>query len=587
MEKKNIPVFFAVDDNYVDFLRITISSIIDNAADETYSYSFNILHSGLSSESKKKLKKLSSRRFKIAFHNVEGNLTQMFNRFKLRDYYSMTTYYRLIIPDTFFLLDKALYLDCDIVVLDDLKNLYEYDLGENLVGAVPDASVPLIDEFGVYTRNALHIEPERYFNAGVLSMNLKKMRSYHFLNRITELTKTTVFRVAQDQDLLNVTCKDRVLFLPDCWNVMPVAGHKTEISLIHYNLIYKPWKHRDVMYQEHFWHYAKKLNLDEKFKQGLNEMTEGNFEHEILGMENLKKLCLYEAEQPEHYSGVFTMDENGVDYSLSAERSEIYEKIKLLEKERKFDVDAENDPPYTPLRPGDVDYKHKKFKTKVRAKAVNDYAFRYFKSLVKKGEIVIDGVEGEENLKNLRQGAIVTANHFNPFDSIPLHLAVQKYHYKKTLFKVIKEGNYSYPGLYGTFMRNCNTLPLANNYEVFKEMMSGLTYWLKKGYLVLVYPEQALWWNYKKPRPTKTGAFRFAAKNLVPVLPTFITMRKTEKLNAEGDAILAYTLHILPPIFPKEELSLKENIAYLQELHDKAWKELYEKTYGVPLTYDS
>ena len=153
------------------------------------------------------------------------------------------------------------------------------------------------------------------------------------------------------------------------------------------------------------------------------------------------------------------------------------------------------------------------------------------------------------------------------------------------MFKIIKEGNYTFPGLFGRFMRYCNTLPLANDYEVFKEMMESVGYWLKKGHCILIYPEQSMWWNYRKPKPTKVGAFRFAAKFKAPVLPTFITLRQTDKLNKEGDHIQAYTLHILDPIYPKADLSVKENALYLQKAHDEAWKKVYEETYNTKLEY--
>ena len=65
MKKEIIPVFFAVDDNYVDYLQITLASIIDNAKNEKYSYDFYILHNGLGQESRKKLSALSHRRFRI------------------------------------------------------------------------------------------------------------------------------------------------------------------------------------------------------------------------------------------------------------------------------------------------------------------------------------------------------------------------------------------------------------------------------------------------------------------------------------------------------------------------------------------
>ena len=585
MKKERINVFFAVDDNYIDFLVITLSSIIDNALDENYTYNFRVLHNGLSQKSRKRLKHFNSKRFRISYFNVGDRLDALARNFKLRDYYTMTTYYRLLIPDTFFTIDKALYLDCDITVLSDLSKLYKTEIGDNLVGAIADASVQIVPEFITYVNKALKIKKERYFNAGILIMNLKEMRQTHLLKRVYELSKTTAFKVAQDQDLLNVICKDRVTYVSPSWNVMPIGDRAVNIDLIHYNLIYKPWKRKDIMYQEHFWHYAIKEGLEDAINERLAEITEEYFKMEEAGMENLKKLCLYEASHPEKYVACDTINDDFIDYKISTERREIYERIEQLEKEGKFDQDVENDPPYIPLHAGDVDYFHKKIKTKAYARFYNYTSFKYFNHQIKKGRIIIDDYVGVENLKALKTGAILTCNHFNPFDSIPLHKAVKKYHRKKVLFKVIKEGNYTFPGLFGKFMRYCNTLPLANDFEVLRQMIKSVGYWMDRGYCVLIYPEQSMWWNYRKPKPTKPGAFNFAAKFNKPVVPCFITMRQTDKLNNEGDHIQAYTLHILKPIYPNPELSIKDNMKMLQAAHDEAWKKVYEETYGIKLEY--
>jgi 1-acyl-sn-glycerol-3-phosphate acyltransferase len=102
---------------------------------------------------------------------------------------------------------------------------------------------------------------------------------------------------------------------------------------------------------------------------------------------------------------------------------------------------------------------------------------------------------------------------------------------------------------------------------------------------VLIYPEESMWWNYRKPKPLKIGGFKFAAQNQVPILPTFITMRETEDFDNEGYPIQAYTLHILKPIYPDPLLSAKENQIRMLEENFSAWKETYEKVYGIPLTY--
>ena len=126
---------------------------------------------------------------------------------------------------------------------------------------------------------------------------------------------------------------------------------------------------------------------------------------------------------------------------------------------------------------------------------------------------------------------------------------------------------------------------VSENFKVMKECMTAVDTLLKEGKFILIYAEQSLWWNYRKPKPLKDGAFRFACKNNVPVLPTFTTMRDTDKLDNEGYPIQAYTLHILSPIYPSKDLSMKENIAMMKKKNEEAWKEVYERVYGIPLTY--
>ena len=94
-----------------------------------------------------------------------------------------------------------------------------------------------------------------------------------------------------------------------------------------------------------------------------------------------------------------------------------------------------------------------------------------------------------------------------------------------------------------------------------------------------------MWWNYKKPRPLKDGAFRLAAKNNSPIIPFFLTMRDSDRIGGDGFPIQAYTVHILPPIFPDPEKSIRENTEILQNKNFELWKEVYESTYGIPLSY--
>jgi 1-acyl-sn-glycerol-3-phosphate acyltransferase len=108
---------------------------------------------------------------------------------------------------------------------------------------------------------------------------------------------------------------------------------------------------------------------------------------------------------------------------------------------------------------------------------------------------------------------------------------------------------------------------------------------LQRGDFVLVYPEQSLWWNYKKPKPLKTGAFKFAVKKNVPVVPCFITMQDSEFLDKDGFPIQEYTIHIEKPLYQNKELPKAEQIQDLLSQNYNLWKNCYEKTYGIELKY--
>ena len=270
----------------------------------------------------------------------------------------------------------------------------------------------------------------------------------------------------------------------------------------------------------------------------------------------------------------------------SPDRVAIVEKIALYEKNGWFDRDVEDDPPTRPIEPGEVDYTLKKLSNKIASEIANRYAKRFFDKLIKKGELIIEEVRGIENYRSVEGGALITSNHFNPYEQYAVFKSIERELGKKRLYKVIREGNYtSFPGLYGYFFRHCNTLPLASNHTALREFMDAVGVLLERGEKILIYPEQAMWWNYKKPRPLKDGAFRLAAKNNSPIIPFFLTMHDSDRIGGDGFPIQAYTVHILPPIFPDPEKSIRENTEIMKNKNFELWKEVYESTYGIPLSY--
>ena len=265
----------------------------------------------------------------------------------------------------------------------------------------------------------------------------------------------------------------------------------------------------------------------------------------------------------------------------SPERLAILEKITLLEREGRFDEDVENDPPSRVLLPEQIEYLDKGFLGNCKRTAAFACAYLYFWNLERKKDIVVRRAEGLENLAGVK-GAVITCNHFHPMDSFIMQRVFDDSKHPKKMYRVIREGNYtSFPGFYGFLMRNCNTLPLSSNMQTMKKFLTAVKTVLDQGNCLLIYPEQSMWWNYRKPKPLKPGAFDMAVKNHAPVVPCFITMEDTDKLDADGFPVQAYTPHLGQPIWPDETLSRREAREKLKEQTEAFCRQTYEAAYGI------
>ncbi len=271
---------------------------------------------------------------------------------------------------------------------------------------------------------------------------------------------------------------------------------------------------------------------------------------------------------------------------VSKGRKKVLERIADYEKQGRFNEPVEEDPPAPELLPAQVDYLNKKRSSRFKTWVANCIADRYFLNLIKKDVMVIDGVTGEEHLPALQNGAVVTCNHFSAFDNYIVFHCIRKALPRKYLYKIIREGNYTnFPGLYGFFFRHCNTLPLSSNRRTMINFMSAVNELLERGESVLIYPEQEMWWNYKKPRPYKVGGFKMAYRAGVPVVPTFITMTDDPtRLDGDGYPVQRHTLHILPPIYPDVSLGEKQGAEKMMNEAYAACVKKYEEVYGEKLT---
>ena len=267
------------------------------------------------------------------------------------------------------------------------------------------------------------------------------------------------------------------------------------------------------------------------------------------------------------------------------DRLAVLQNIEEYETQGLFYQDVEENPPWKPLKASKMDLIKRNPFNKLKALIATFFGRRFFENSLHKKEWIFAGATGIEHLNGFKGGAMVTCNHFNRVDNYAVYLALKKHFKKYRLHRIVREGNYSFKGLLGFLLRNGDTLPIGDRFELLSKCTAAVGVNLKKNKKILIYPEQAMWWNYKKPRPLKKGAFMFATKFNVPVIPCFISLKDSEIIGADGFMVQEYTVNILPLIYPDKKLSVNENCERMKTKNFELWKTCYEDIYKTELTY--
>ncbi len=226
--------------------------------------------------------------------------------------------------------------------------------------------------------------------------------------------------------------------------------------------------------------------------------------------------------------------------------------------------------------------KSKKFSYTIKHMIANMTISKYMKLLDK--DITIKGLENLKDL-DLSKGAIITSNHFNPLDTFIIRKLVEKV-LKKDLYIVIQDTNLAMPGSLGFLMNYTNTIPVSKSPTylagTFKENLRKI---LSDGNIVLIYPEEEMWFNYRKIRPLKRGAYQYAAILNVPIISCFTKIIDTDILDNEEFNKTIYELNVLGYLYPDKDISPRVNsINMLNE--DYTWKKRsYEEVYNKSLDY--
>ena len=265
---------------------------------------------------------------------------------------------------------------------------------------------------------------------------------------------------------------------------------------------------------------------------------------------------------------------------------ELLRRIAELEQKGLWHLDVEDDPETYPLMPNKVDYLNKKLSSRILNKIANIAGTRFYEKMIANRQLIIKDIRGIENFTAVTGGKIVTCNHFSVCDNYAVWVALRDYMDGKMLYKVIREGNYTNPPKpFGLFMRHCNTLPLSSKTSTMVKFLRAVKTLLERGETILIYPEQSMWWNYRKPKPMQDGAFTLAVRNKAPIVPIFITMEDSDVPDGDCFFVQEYTIHILPAIYPDPTLSRADAQEKMKQENYEAWVKVYEEFYQKSLVY--
>ncbi len=249
---KHINICLACDDNYSKYAGVVIASVLANSNQDTY-LNFYILDGGISQKHKSEINDLKSiKGCEINFIPINDDDFSEYKKVKTHKYITLATYYRLKLPSLLPDVERVIYLDCDTIVNSDLTELYNIHLTTQAFAGVLDINMKNFDN-------------QTYINAGVLVMDLNKMRELNLEQAFLEWTEEHQTSIeCGDQEIINEVCKGNIFVVPDTWNVqtsdfMNRSSFIKKPNIIHYIAKNKPFNSISLCYFKNF--YLKYLQM--------------------------------------------------------------------------------------------------------------------------------------------------------------------------------------------------------------------------------------------------------------------------------------------------------------------------------------
>lgn len=274
-----IPVVFSIDHNYVMQAGVCILSLLESSGNDEY-YDLFILGANDITDTDKELLKKNISIFQADIHFIEID-NRFDDTFEIRNI-SKAAYFRLLIPDLIPQYDKIIYSDVDVIFQSGLQKVMNIDLKDNYFGGIKAIGPKILKDYNEYI-SRLGLDADSYINSGFLLINAKLQREDQLFQKFQKLlTKKFQF---QDQDIINVVCKNRITFLPlkycftqksyelyhtapKClYNIFPQQEVEESFAegIIHYEGPDKPWNSFCYRY-EYWWnHYKNSVFYDKNY----------------------------------------------------------------------------------------------------------------------------------------------------------------------------------------------------------------------------------------------------------------------------------------------------------------------------------
>lgn len=242
---------FLIDDNYAEQLAVTLASILKNDRHGT-KFNVYVLDTGISEANKAKISETKGN-YEISFISVNPS---MFENFPTTYHLKTLNYARLLLP-SLVNRSRILFLDCDLLVLDDLVEFYNTDFDGNYACVVRER---LTNEPHIQTQ-IKKLEVQNYFNAGVMLLNLDKMRANNIEDKSLKFAQEEPEKILLlDQCVLNHVFQDKVKFVDKKWNYqhkLNKSPKPKKAAIIHFVGWEKPFFGFAHPYENMYYKYLK------------------------------------------------------------------------------------------------------------------------------------------------------------------------------------------------------------------------------------------------------------------------------------------------------------------------------------------